>query len=71
MPVPRRHRPSLWLGGAQAALPLACAGVGRRPGPGNSSRLEELQGEGWIAERPGSGRSVTHPLCQFLRVFPP
>ena len=71
MSVPRRYRPSLRLGGAQAALPLACVGVGRRPGPGNSSRLEELWGWGWIAERPGSGRSVTHPPCQFLRVFPP
>ena len=48
MSVPRRYRPSLRLGGAQAELPLACVGVGRRPGPGNSSRLEELWAGGGL-----------------------
>ena len=71
MPVPRRYRPSLWLVGAQAALPLACTGVGRCPGPGNSSQLEEPRGGGWIAERPESERLGAHPPCQFPRDLSP
>ena len=66
MPGTHRYRPALGLGGARATLPLACAGAGRCPGPGNSAWLEE-RGTG---ERPGSGGAGARLPTSFRGVFP-
>lgn len=51
--MPRFHWPALELGGARAALPLARAGVGRCPGPGNSAWREGARAGG-VAREPGA-----------------
>lgn len=67
MPGAYRYRPTLGLGGAWATLPLACAGAGRCPDPGNSAWLEE-RGTG---ERPGSGGDGARLPHQFPRGLSP